>query len=147
MMNLDVVMSTDLITVAPEDSLRSVRTIMNDKRIRHLPVVNKDEELVGLITQTDVLAATDSILRDDDSRLHAKDIKVADVMVRDLATIDEHATLRQAALFLEKHKIGCLPVVTDGNLRGTRRAIRANPGIRRESVANPTRTPAIRLPA
>jgi CBS domain-containing protein len=39
-------------------------------------------------------------------------------MVRDLATVDEHASLRQAALFLEKHRIGCLPVVTDGDLRG-----------------------------
>ena len=39
-------------------------------------------------------------------------------MVRDLATIDENASLRQAALFLEKHRIGCLPVVTDGSLRG-----------------------------
>jgi CBS domain-containing protein len=39
-------------------------------------------------------------------------------MVRNLATIDEHASLRQAALFLEKHQIGCLPVVTSGSLRG-----------------------------
>ncbi|MDX2413169.1 MAG: CBS domain-containing protein, partial [Woeseiaceae bacterium] len=36
----------------------------------------------------------------------------------DIATIDEHASLRQAALFIEKHKIGCLPIVTDGKLRG-----------------------------
>ncbi|MDH3338783.1 MAG: CBS domain-containing protein, partial [Gammaproteobacteria bacterium] len=47
-----------------------------------------------------------------------KEILVKDVMVTDLATVDEHASLRQAALFLEKHKIGCLPVVTDGKLRG-----------------------------
>ena len=39
-------------------------------------------------------------------------------MVTDVATVNEHAGVRQAALFLEKHKIGCLPVVTDGNLRG-----------------------------
>jgi CBS domain-containing protein len=39
-------------------------------------------------------------------------------MVTDIATIDEHASLRQAALFLEKHMIGCLPVVTNGKLTG-----------------------------
>jgi CBS domain-containing protein len=39
-------------------------------------------------------------------------------MVTDVATVDEHASLRQAALFLEKHRIGCLPVVTDGMLKG-----------------------------
>ena len=118
MMSLDVVMSTDLKTVVPEDSLAAVRTIMHDNRIHHVPVVNDGGDLVGLVTLSDVLAATDSILRDDASRLHAADIKVKDIMVRDLATIDEHASLRQAALFLERHNIGCLPVVTDGDLRG-----------------------------
>ncbi len=118
MMNLDMIMSTDLKTVSPKQSLADVRTIMRENRIHHVPVVNEDEDLVGLVTLYDVLAASDSILRDDASRLKAGEIKVEDVMIRDLATVDEHASLRQAALFLENHGIGCLPVVTDGNLRG-----------------------------
>jgi len=118
MMSLDVIMSTDLKTVAPQDSLATVRTLMHENRIHHVPVVNEEDNLVGLVTLTDVLAATDSILRDDDSRLHATEIRVQDIMVQNLATIDEHASLRQAALFLEKHRIGCLPVVTNGTLRG-----------------------------
>jgi CBS domain-containing protein len=80
--------------------------------------VNEADDLVGLVTLYDVLAATDSILREDAGRLQAGEIKVEDVMIRDLATVDEHASLRQAALFIENHGIGCLPVVTDGNLRG-----------------------------
>jgi CBS domain-containing protein len=118
MMSLDVLMSTDLITATPDDSLATVRTLMHENRIHHVPVVNEREQLVGLVTMTDVLAATDSILRDAESRLNAADIRVDDIMVRDIATVDEHASLRQAALFLEKHRIGCLPVVTDGKLRG-----------------------------
>lgn len=118
MMSLDVIMSTDLKTVAPQDSLATVRRLMHENRIHHVPVVNEENNLVGLVTLTDVLAATDSILRDDDSRLHVTEINVQDIMVQNLATIDEHASLRQAALFLEKHRIGCLPVVTNGNLRG-----------------------------
>ena len=118
MMSLDMIMSTDLKTVSPKDDLAAVRTIMQENRIHHVPVVNEGNDLVGLVTLSDVLAATDSILRDDESRLHAAEIKVEDIMVRNLATIDENASLRQAALFLESHGIGCLPVVTDGNLRG-----------------------------
>jgi len=91
---------------------------MQSSKIHHLPVVDEDNSLVGLVTLTNILAATDSILRDPDSRMHAKDISVDDIMVKDLATVDEHASLRQAALFLEKHRIGCLPVVTNGTLRG-----------------------------
>ena len=118
MIEIDTIMSTDLVTVTPADNLDTARHLMHDNRIHHLPVVGDNGELVGLVTLTNVLAATDSFLRDSDSRIHPKDIPISDVMVTDVATIDEHAGLRQAALFLEKHKIGCLPVVTDDNLRG-----------------------------
>jgi CBS domain-containing protein len=65
-----------------------------------------------------VLTATDSILRDAENRLRAKNIPIEDVMVRNVVTIAENASLRQAALFLEKYRIGCLPVVTNGKLVG-----------------------------
>ena len=39
-------------------------------------------------------------------------------MVTDVATVDRHASLRSAALFLEKHRIGCLPVVDNDKLCG-----------------------------
>jgi CBS domain-containing protein len=117
MLAIDSIMTTDLITLQPADNLDKARAIMRDNRIHHLPVIDENGQLVGLVTLTDLLAATDSRLRGED-RLHAKDIPVEDAMIHDIATVDEHASLRQAALFLEKHKIGCLPVVTDGKLRG-----------------------------
>jgi len=118
MFSIDAIMSTDLITLPPTANLAEARALMQSNRIHHLPIVMGDMELVGLITLTNVLAGTDSSLRDPENRIHAEDICVKDVMVTDLATVDEHASLRQAALFLEKHKIGCLPVVTKGKLRG-----------------------------
>ncbi len=118
MFSIASIMSTDLVTVPPTSTLAEARLLMSEHRIRHIPVVDDDELLVGLLTLTDVLAATDSSFRDDDSRIHAVDICIKEVMVTDLATVDEHASLRQAALFLEKHHIGCLPVVKNGKLRG-----------------------------
>ncbi len=117
MFGIDAIMSTDLITISSSDSLADARELMHANRIHHLPVVD-DDELVGLVTLTNVLAATDSFLRDDDSRIHATEIRIKDVMVTDLATVNEHVSLRQAALFIEKHKIGCLPVVSNGKLKG-----------------------------
>jgi len=118
MFTLDAIMTTNLMTVSPTESLAEARSIMQEHGIRHLPVVEDGDHLVGLLTQTNVLAATDSILRDAENRMRAKDISVADVMVTKIATVNEHATLRQAARYLEKHRIGCLPVVTKGNLVG-----------------------------
>ncbi len=118
MMNLEMIMSTDLVTVSPADTLDMARKLMHDKKIHHLPVLDDKQELVGLVTLSNVLAATDSFLRDPENRIHANEIIVGDIMVRDVATVSENASLRQAALFLEKHRIGCLPVLTDGVLRG-----------------------------
>jgi CBS domain-containing membrane protein len=117
MFSIDAIMSTNLITVSPAATLAQARTLMHDNRIHHIPVV-EGERLVGLVTLTNVLAATDSFLRDDTSRIHADDIGISDAMVTEVATVDLNASLRHAALFLEKHKIGCLPVLEDDKLVG-----------------------------
>lgn len=118
MFTLDAIMTTDLITLLPTANLADARELMHKNKIHHLPVVDDNNRLIGLVTLTNVLAATDSILRDPDKSIHPADVMVKDIMVTDVATVDERASLRQAALFLEKHRIGCLPVVTDGVLMG-----------------------------
>jgi CBS domain-containing membrane protein len=111
-------MTTDLITVPPDATLADAVKLMKDHRIRHLPVVERENKLVGLLTQTDVLAATDSKLREEDNRIRPNEVLVRDVMITRIATIDRNASLRRAALFLESHRIGCLPVVTGDRLVG-----------------------------
>jgi CBS domain-containing membrane protein len=118
MFTIDAIMSTNLVTIKPGASLAEARSLMQENRIHHLPVLDDKGELVGLVTLTNLLAATDSILRDAESRIHAADISAGDVMVTDVATVDRNASLRQAALFLEKHRIGCLPVTDEGKLHG-----------------------------
>lgn len=117
MFSIDEIMSSTLITASPSDTLADARSLMQDNRIHHLPVTESGK-LVGLLTLTNVLAATDSFLRDDDSRIHASEVSVSDVMVVDVATVDVRASLRQAALFLERHQFGCLPVMDDTKLIG-----------------------------
>jgi len=117
MFSIEAIMSTNLITVSPSATLAEARTLMHDNRIHHLPVTEGDA-LAGLLSLTDVLAATDSYLRDEKNRIHANEIVVQDVMVVDVATVNINASLRQAALFLEKHQIGCLPVMDNGDLVG-----------------------------
>lgn len=118
MFTLDAIMTTELITLLPTANLAEARELMHKHKIHHLPVVDDNNTLIGLVTLTNVLAATDSILRDPDNSIQPADVVVKDIMVTDVATVDERASLRQAALFLEKHRIGCLPVVTDGMLKG-----------------------------
>lgn len=118
MFDLEAIMATELVSVHPSTSLYRARELMNEKKIRHLPVVDDDGVLVGLLTQSDVLAASDSILKDRDSQLDVTHFPVEDAMVTDVDTVPPGASLRQAALYLERHKIGCLPVVDQGKLVG-----------------------------
>jgi len=118
MFDLDTIMTTDVITVPLSADLSTARSLMRKHRIRHLPVVNDSGACVGLLTSTDVLAASDSLLREENERLQTAEIPIADVMVTEIATVSPGASLRKAAMFLEKHRIGCLPVIDDGKLVG-----------------------------
>jgi CBS domain-containing protein len=59
------VMTSKLITVAPDDKLEAAMLIMSDKHIRHLPVIEK-EELIGIISINDVVSA---IIHDQKNRI------------------------------------------------------------------------------
>lgn len=118
MFSIEAIMSADLITLSPGATLAEARTLMRENQIHHLPVIDDEKNLLGLVTLTNVLAATDSFLRGDEDRIHAAEIRIDDVMVTDVATVEREASLRSAALFLEKHRIGCLPVMDDEKICG-----------------------------
>ena len=118
MISIDEIMVTDLVTLTADDSLATAMQVMGEKGIRHLPIVTGDGKLHGLVTQSDVLAASASNLSGQVTERKPSEIRIGEFMTRDVATVDERANLRQAAIFLQRHKYGCLPIVTDGELRG-----------------------------
>jgi len=109
---VDEIMSTDLVTLGETDPLDSAARLMNERGIRHIPVVDNNGQLKGLITHRDVLASTGP------DTPEASTVRIGDVMTKNVRTVDERASLRRAAIFLQKHKYGCMPVVTDGVLKG-----------------------------
>lgn len=118
MFSLELVMTANPVTITPSTPLSEASRLMQENRFRHLPVVNPHGQLVGLLTQTDVLAATDSIFRDPDNQMPVTNFPVEDIMVTDVKTVDEDTSVRQAAMFIEKHRIGCLPVMRGQQLVG-----------------------------
>ncbi len=114
------IMTTDIYTLAPDDSLQDARKLMAEHNVHHIPVVAEDQRLEGLLSQRDVLAGVDSILLPHTEEAEAIESRIAisSVMTLDPTTTDEHASLRGAALHMQRHRIGCLPVVRDGILIG-----------------------------
>lgn len=118
MFSLDLIMTAEPVTVSPSTSLNEASSLMRKHRFRHLPVVDAQGQLVGLLSLTDVLAATDSVLRDPEGQMPVMNFPVEDVMVTDVITVNDTISVRQAGMFIEKHRIGCLPVMNGDQLVG-----------------------------
>lgn len=93
--------------------------IMTEKNIRHIPVTDSDNQLLGLVTQRDVLAATGPIQEGDKASHQAgQDIELSDIMIRNVKVVRKDESLREAAVYMQSHKYGCLPVVADNGVVG-----------------------------
>jgi acetoin utilization protein AcuB len=103
-------MSRDPIAIAPEASIQEAIELMKEHSIRHLPVVDGEERLVGWVSDTDLRGVFIASM--------IEELTVGDVMIADPITISSTDVLEQAALLITKHKIGGMPVLEDGKLVG-----------------------------
>jgi diacylglycerol O-acyltransferase len=110
-------MARDLVTIGQHASLAEAHRLMRARRIRHLPVVDGQERLVGLVTHGDLLAAATSSLvtpsEDDRLRLLGR-ARAYEVMETHLSTARPEEAAAEAGQRMVRHKIGCLPVVGAG---------------------------------
>ncbi len=115
-------MSYEPVTITPDQSLLEVHRIMGWKRIRVLPVVNESDELVGIITRTDVMSADPSRLYNrghQEESLKVQLQSVQDAMTASPITIRENAPITEAARLMRENKFHSLPVVDEhGKLIG-----------------------------
>lgn len=120
MLSVAEIMTREPYTLGPDDTLADARKLMAEHHIRHVPVVSGDGNLVGLVSQRDVLAAEDSTVLTQPGDPESKEAYVAlsTIMTSPVQTVDEHAGLRGTAMHLQNNKMGCLPVIRDGRLVG-----------------------------
>lgn len=126
-------MSRDLITASPEMTIVEAKTVMAEKKIRHLPVTDAAGKLIGIVSDRDIRDAMPSILleKEDYEATLAKigGIPVRDIMTKNPLTIYAYYTIQDSLLVMQKRKVGALPVIDEeGYLKGilsTRDLLRA----------------------
>lgn len=111
------IMTRNVIGLPPSATLAEARTLMQRHHIRHLPIL-EDSRLVGLVSQRDILAAQESSLEQGLNGQFLEQHSVANVMIKEVTTVSPKAGIREAALYLQKHKYGCLPVIDKEQLVG-----------------------------
>jgi acetoin utilization protein AcuB len=114
-------MTKEPLVVSPKTSVEEAIRTMRKNRVRHLPVVKERDQLVGIVTQTDLLQASPSPATSlsvwEINFLLAK-MQVRDAMTTKVVVVDEECPLEEAALVMAEHKFGCLPVVHGKRLVG-----------------------------
>ncbi|MEM7351138.1 MAG: CBS domain-containing protein [Acidobacteriota bacterium] len=114
-------MSDDVIAVRPEDDLACLHGLMIENDVRHIPVVNTETELVGLVSHRDLLRA--SLIEQPNvtgymEKAILERVLVHELMTEDVESVDADADLRDAAEVMVENKYGCLPVTEGRRLRG-----------------------------
>ena len=111
------------VTIGPEASFYEARALIHDKGIRHLPVVDKNNQLLGIVTDRDIREAGPSdatLLSVQELHYLLGKLKVSSFMTakEKLITITPDTLIEEAVQLMQNHKIGCLPVLEGDKLYG-----------------------------
>jgi acetoin utilization protein AcuB len=119
-MNVGRRMSRQVITVQPDTQITKAHKLMAQEKIQQLPVV-KNGKLVGIVSERDIVKAYPSsvtTLSVWELTTLLEKIKVKDIMVREVRTVQEDSSIEEAARLMADYKIGSLPVLHGEELVG-----------------------------
>ena len=114
-------MAKSVTTLKATDSALQAKELMMRQRIRHIPIVSSENDLEGLVTQRDILAAALSRFADVDMTIQEEidaGIPLASIMITDVIVVSPGCPIRKAADVMLTRKLGCLPVVEGQKLVG-----------------------------
>ncbi|PQP35526.1 CBS domain-containing protein [Desulfobacteraceae bacterium SEEP-SAG9] len=116
-------MTAKVITIDKEADIFEARDKMEKNRIRHLPVVEADDRLIGIVSDRDIRSAWPydfSLDFDrDEEKKRLSELKIKDIMTKDPVTVSLSYTLEDAVLLIQQKRVGAFPVVDDqGRLKG-----------------------------
>lgn len=111
------------VTIGLDSSFYEARALIHEKGIRHLPVVDKNGRLVGIVTDRDIREAAPSdatMLSVQELHYLLGKLKVSSLMTpkEKLITITPDTLIEEAVQLMQEHKIGCLPVLEGDELYG-----------------------------
>lgn len=114
-------MRNEVITILPDATIAETCSLMDEHRIRRIPVINQENQLLGIISKEDLKKALPSAVDaslDETSRALANQVKIETFMTQTPVTVSPIDTLEKVATIMRQHKIGGIPVVENELLVG-----------------------------
>ncbi len=108
------VMTTDLFTVRPKDLIDLAASVMDWEHVRHVPVEDDQGRLVGLVSHRALLR----LVARGQGGAPPTEVAVEDIMRPNPVTVTPQTSTLDAIALMRRHRVGCLPVVSDDQLVG-----------------------------
>jgi CBS domain-containing protein len=105
-------------TAAADDSLIDAAARMADRNVRHLPVVDGDRHVVGMLSDRDVrtlFGDSSRSLRPSDALVRMQSLRVADAMTRDAFVVRQDAAFDEVVRVFTAQRVGAVPVIDEGD--------------------------------
>ena len=115
------IMKQPVLTLGRNDRLSVAEDLLQQERIRHIPVLDDDGKLCGIVTQRDLFRGALLRALGYGSRLADKvfeSLPIKEAMTDEVISVSPGTAISDAARLMLDHKVGCLPVVEDGRLVG-----------------------------
>ena len=119
--NVGSIMTANPTTVHADDSLLAATRVLKEKGFKHLPVLDGNGAVVGIVTDRDLkrASASDATTLEVHELLYLLDrVKIEEVMTRKPAAVTPDESVQAAAKLMTDRKIGCLPVLDGHKLVG-----------------------------
>ena len=110
--------SSPAVTITPDTALHDALKLIHEQRFRRLPVVNSQDELIGIVSERDLLYASPrpaALLGGQGLDGLLSELRVQEIMTEMVITTAPDAFIKEAARLVANNKIGGLPVVDEGN--------------------------------
>lgn len=116
------IMTTQLVVLNTTDSLEKAEHLFKKHRIRHIPVIESQQRIVGMLSLTDLLRISfaDGAYEDEEDieTVVYEMFSLPQVMAKNVKTVAPDTTIKEVAELLAKEEFHALPVVEEGNLVG-----------------------------
>jgi acetoin utilization protein AcuB len=117
-MILEEIMTTNIITLREEETILDAHSLMLKHKIRHLPIIDQEHRLIGIVSDRDIRDASPSILNKIDNQEAVLQMPIKSIMTTDVMTGHPLDFVEEIGAVFYEHKISCLPIVQDRKLVG-----------------------------
>ncbi len=101
------IMTRKVYTIRSDASAQEAAQLLDQHRISGLPVVDESNDIIGIVTEADIISKVDK-----------EGLRVSDIMSTEVISVNEETAASEIALLLTERKIKRVPVVQDGKLVG-----------------------------